>query len=266
MGKPSYPTPYADVNLVVHEFQTNIQAILRGHFRGMYLFGSLALGDFDPHRSDIDFVVVTDAELDDDLFVALGDMHTHFTNSPSPWAEKIEAVYIPQDALRHHIPSPAQYPQIERDRPFFKDHLEDGWPVQCHILREKGIVVAGPAPLTLLDPVDPDDMRRASIAIAKTWLAQSRDDPEWRVWLQNEGDAFVVLTLCRLLYTIDTGDVTSKPAAARWAQNALGQRWADLIERSLYAEHTGTKVSDGDVSKTIALIQFTVEQGQRFAH
>jgi predicted nucleotidyltransferase len=36
-----------------------MQAVLRDRFIGLYLGGSLALGDFDPQRSDIDFVAVT---------------------------------------------------------------------------------------------------------------------------------------------------------------------------------------------------------------
>lgn len=71
MDKQLHLTPYADVNAVLHDFLVSIQAILGSHFRGMYLFGSLALGDFDPHGSDIDFVVVTDADIADDLFGAL---------------------------------------------------------------------------------------------------------------------------------------------------------------------------------------------------
>src|SRR5690242_11526777 len=95
-----HPTAYADVNAVVREFLTNLQAILGSHFRGMYLSGSLALGDFDPRSSDIDFVVVTDLELADDLVEALREMHAQFDASGSPWAAKVDAVYIPQEALR----------------------------------------------------------------------------------------------------------------------------------------------------------------------
>lgn len=66
-----HPTPYTDINAVLHDFLIRIQAILGNHLRGMYLSGSLALGDFDPRSSDLDFVVVTDDALSHDLFVAL---------------------------------------------------------------------------------------------------------------------------------------------------------------------------------------------------
>ena len=264
MSKLLHPTTYTDVNAVLRDFLAYIQAILGSRFLGMYLSGSLALGDFDPHSSDIDFVVVTDAEIADDLFVALQDMHTHFDESLSPWAAKVEAVYIPQDALRHSAPTTARYPQIEKGTTLFKDHLESGWIFQCDILREHGVVVAGPDPRTLIDPVDPDDMRRAVAAIPGLWLEQARHDPSWLAWLHQRGNqAFVVLTLCRLLYTLDSGTVASKLAAACWAQKALGKRWAALIERSFAGQHDSRETPDSDVNDTVALIQYTVERSQQ---
>jgi predicted nucleotidyltransferase len=264
MDEQLHLTPYANVNAVLHDFLVSIQAILGSHLRGMYLFGSLALGDFDPHGSDIDFVVVTDADIADDLFRALHDMHARFDASLSPWAAKVEAVYIPQDALRRATQTPGQYPQVEKGRTLFLDQLESGWVVQCDILREHGVVVAGPDPRTLIDPVDPDDMRRSAAVIAGSWLERARHDPSWLAWLQHEGgQAFVVLTLCRLLYTLDSGTVASKPAAARWVQKALGKRWAALIERSLAEQHDSRETPDSEVNDTVALIQYTVERCQQ---
>jgi hypothetical protein len=261
MREPLHPTLYADVNAVLHDFLASIQAVVGSHFRGMYLSGSLALGDFDPHSSDIDFVVVTDVALSDDLFVALQDMHARFDESLSPWAAKVEAVYIPQDALRHYAPSPARYPQVEKGRTLFMDHLESGWIFQCYIMREHGVVVAGPDLRTLIDPVDPDDMRRTVAAIPESWLEQAHHDPAWLAWLhQRRHQIFVVLTLCRLLYTLDSGAVASKPVAARWAEKALGTRWAGLIERSRAAQHDSGDSPDSDVNDTVALIQYTVER------
>ncbi len=59
MSVPLHPTPYADVNAVLSDFLARIRLILGDRFRGMYLDGSLALGDFNPQSSDIDFVVTT---------------------------------------------------------------------------------------------------------------------------------------------------------------------------------------------------------------
>jgi hypothetical protein len=255
------PTYYADVNEVLHSFEARLLTLLGSHFVGMYPSGSLALGDFDPQSSDIDMVIVTDVELSGDLFAALHDLHAHFDESRSPWAAKVEAVYIPPEALRHSAPTPAQYPQIEKGRTLFLDHLESGWIFHCYTLREHGVIVAGPGPHTLIDPVDPDAMRRAAATIAGIWLEQAQHDPDWLTWLHpRKHQAFVVLTLCRLLYTLDSGTLASKPAAARWAQKTLGRRWAGPIERSRAGLHTSEETLESDANETVTFIHYTVER------
>jgi len=60
--KPISPTPYPDVNEILNSLLFNVQEMLGKQFVGMYLFGSLANGDFDDH-SDIDVLIVTDGEI-----------------------------------------------------------------------------------------------------------------------------------------------------------------------------------------------------------
>src|SRR5207248_4281063 len=116
MPKPFQPTPYADVNEALRELLAPAQSLLGNQFVGMYLSGSLALGDFDPHSSDIDLVIVTDGPLSDDRFAALQAMHARFAAGGSPWAVRVEAVYIPAPALRRGAPRDARYPVLERGR------------------------------------------------------------------------------------------------------------------------------------------------------
>jgi hypothetical protein len=98
-------------------------------------------------------------------------------------------------------------------------------------LREHGIVLAGPNPRELIDPVAPDDLRHAMRALLHEWWAPMLDDT---ARLRNpEYQAYAVLTMCRALYTLETGAIASKPVAARWAQVWLGSPQAMLIERAL---------------------------------
>jgi hypothetical protein len=153
-----------------------------------------------------------------------------------------------------------RYPQVERGRTLALDHLEAGWIFQCYILREHGVAVAGPAPRTLIDRIDPDDMRRAAAPIAELWLEQARHDPSWLAWVRQRGNqAFVVLTLCRLLYTLEVGAVASKPAAARWAEKTLHSSWSGLIERSLAGQQDRAETPDSDLNDTVALVEYTVD-------
>src|SRR5438105_7327825 len=90
--------------------------------------------------------------------------------------------------------------------------------------------------------------------------ARQMDGPEPE-WLRTRHyQAFAILTMCRALYTLERGEVVSKPVAAAWAREALGTRWAPLIERALAwrPDHR----SD-DVAETLRFIRYTIKRAQR---
>jgi hypothetical protein len=249
-----HPTRYPDINTVLNRLLSGLQSTLGDHFLGLYLHGSLASGDFDPASSDIDFVVVTTGKLPEELIPALEALHMRLLDSGLPWAAKLEGTYFPQQALRHYTPSAALYPSVNEMRFYMGSHGSD-WVIQSHIVREHGIVLAGPAARDLIDPVAPDQLRRATRSLLREWWAPMlRDTARLR---SDEYQAYAILTMCRALYTLETGAVASKPAAARWAQAALGERWAGPIERAL-AWRPGMPLDVLD--EALDLIQYTLSR------
>ncbi|MGZ3584690.1 MAG: aminoglycoside adenylyltransferase domain-containing protein, partial [Ktedonobacterales bacterium] len=73
---------------------------------------------------------------------------------------------------------------------------------------------------------------------------------------------FVVLTLCRLLYSLDAGSVASKPAAAHWAQQKHGAPWTTLITEALAGQHERGDIPATVVDETIAFIRYTLAHSQ----
>ncbi len=259
MNEQDEVTGYEDVDHVLYWFLAQAQALLGAEFVGMYLYGSLALGNFDPATSDIDFIIVTEAELVPALIAALREMHARFDQGASPWSGRIEAVYAERNALRTFPPGEQSYPQVEKGRDLFVEPLEMGWIFQCFTLRQYGVALAGPAPTELIPPLDPDEMRRAAAPIALMWQREAHEDPTWLPWLrERQSQAFVVLTLCRLLYTLELADVASKPAAARWALQSLSERWSTLIARALADQHAPGSIDPLEEQQTLALIDYTV--------
>src|SRR3712207_5798119 len=106
------PTGYGDVNAVLRKVLSSARATLGQHFVGMYLYGSLAGGDFDPQTSDIDFVVVTADELPAEMASVLEAMHARIAAGGSKWAPKLEGAYIPRRALRRYEPDEPPCPYI----------------------------------------------------------------------------------------------------------------------------------------------------------
>ncbi len=252
------PTPYPDVNATLAELLSGAQAVLGSRFIGMYLYGSLAGGDFNPESSDIDFVVVTNSDtstgsahrLPDETVAALRALHTRLAESGLKWAQKFEGAYVPQRVLRRHQPGAAPCPQINEGN-FYLDALGDDWVIQRDVLYRQGVTLAGPPPQTLIDPVTPDELSQAVVGLFHSWWEPMLDDPSW---LQRDDyRAYAVLSMCRVLYTLQFGLIASKPVSARWAQQVIRQH-AELIQQALQWTG-GTRFNYLD--ETLALMRYT---------
>lgn len=232
------PTGYPDVNEVLNMLLSEARKILGNEFVGMYLYGSLASGDFSPESSDIDFLVVTSDSLSEDSISELEAMHNHLWATGLKWASKLEGAYVPKDLIRCHVPDAPPCPTINEGK-FYVAGLGSDWIIQRHIIREYGVALAGPDPKTLIDPVAADDIRGAVSGVLHEWWFPMLDDPSWLRDHGSEYHAFAILTMCRALYALEHGMIISKPAAAKWAQTRLGARWGQVIEQAIPAQKPG---------------------------
>lgn len=251
------PTPYEEVNTILLFLLTNIQAILGPQLVGFYLYSSLSLGDFDPTSSDVDFLVVTAGEVSEELLEQLRAMHAAIASSGLPYAARLEGSYIPRQALRRYDPDHARHPTIGVDWPFQVGLHDSNWIIERHIVREHGVVVWGPGPQTLIDPVSPRELQAAVCQqLNNVW--QSRlDDPEWL--RPRDHQAFAVLTLCRALYTLQQGMVGSKPRAAAWAKE-MYPGWKPVIESAMSRR---SQPEEDDLTATKAFLRDALMQAQK---
>jgi predicted nucleotidyltransferase len=248
------PTPYPVLNLLLDTLRKEVQILLGDLMVGVYLHGSLAIGDFDPLRSDIDFLVAVHEVIPERLVGELGNTHASLITSRLPWVEKLEGSYIPVEALRRYDPVNSKHPALRVDGSFAIDLHGPDWIIQRHVLREKGISLYGPNPKTLIDPVSPDAVRWAARETLLEWWALQLEKP-FRL-LKRDYQAYAILTMCRALYTLEHGEVVSKPAAAKWAVNVLEDRWQGLIERSL-TWHPDEPLEE--MEEVLAFIRWVIE-------
>lgn len=259
---PGAPTPYPDVNAVLGDLRPRVQDALGKNLVGMYLFGSLVTGDFDPRRSDVDVLVVTHTDVSAEQFAALQAAHQAIATSDSPWAIEVEAYYLTRAALRRGDPSFGAHLKVNRGGGILEPlHRDPGWLIQSHLFRAHGVALIGPDPRTLVDPMAPGDLRRASAASQCEWLEALLADPSK---LRPTGPhAYLVLTLCRVLYTLEHDAVAPKQAAGHWAQTALGERWSSLIGLALawrkdLRRSPRAATSDHDLAETLELIRYVL--------
>ncbi len=240
--------------------RSKVQQVVDDQLVGMYLHGSLANGGFDEH-SDIDVVFVTNDAVSEQSFSALHTLHTELARLDSPWASQLEVSYIPKDALRRFDRANITHPHLGRGRDEALNRMDHDvdWIIQRHILRERGIVVSGPDPKTLIDPVSSGDLQRAVGEGMRLWFHPILANPSE---ISRRGyQSFFVLSLCRMLYTLRYGEIISKQAAARWAMDALDADWKPLIERALIGrQHPEMNAAPVDIQGTLDMMRFGLQQ------
>lgn len=250
------PTPYSDVNEILNLLLTRVKEILREEFIGMYLYGSLSRGDFNPETSDIDFLVVTRGELSVEKTAGLESMHNEIWSSGLKRATRLEGSYVPQDLIRRHDPEGVPCPTVNEGK-FFVDRRGSDWVIQRHIVREYGVILAGPDPKTLIDPVTPADIRSAVHGILQEWWFPMIDDPTWLKKHGSNYHGYAVITMCRAMHAIEHGTIVSKPVAVQWAKENLMTQWIPLIDQAIASQYG---IPSDLLNETIAFIRFTQEK------
>jgi len=271
------PTPYPNLNGLLGELVGKVSAALGSSLVGAYLQGSLAVGDFD-QLSDIDFVVVTETDLTSDQVDALNRVHEEIyalrgkyapdcpcplgPASPDRWETSLEGSYFPRGVLRPWTgTSPLWYLDNGATRLERNDH--DNNLVARWALRERGVVLCGPSPASLVDPVDPYELRREVLEDMQFIVADFADS----FWNSRFGQPYAVLNFCRMLMTMATAEIHSKKAGVAWALGALDSRWSPLVERAWAARgkgHVSEAADPAEYAETILFIEAALPVAERF--
>lgn len=244
--------PYPDIKTVLYRLRSNVQNILKEQFIGMYIHGSLASGDFDPQRSDIDFLIVTASDLPEKTIMKLEIMHARIVASNSKWAKKLEGSYIKKQALKQNEPPDFPRPYVNGGN-FYLSRYGYEWIFEKYIIREHGIVIDGPDPKTLINYIQSQDLQGSALKLLdKSWLPILHNGTRLH---SSEYQVYAILTMCRILYTLQCGTLATKTVAAQWALESLDERFAALIKRALEWQ----KDEQLDIlNETVGFIQYTL--------
>ena len=250
-------TPYPDVHELLNLLLTNAKRILDDQFVGMYLYGSLSTGDFNPETSDVDFLVVTSDSLSEAKISQLEAMHRQTWATSPKRAGKLEGAYVPTTLLRRHDINGPACPTVNEGR-FYIASLGSDWIIQRHVVREYGVVIEGPDPKALIDFVSPDEIRGAVLAVLQEWWFPMLNDPSWLREHDSAYHAFAVITMCRVVHGLETGTIISKPKAVQWALARLENPWKQLIVKAIAASRH--EIQDDFLDEALDFIGFIKEQ------
>lgn len=193
------PTVFPDLNEVLCDLVKGVRPILEeeGNFCGAYLQGSFAVGGADVH-SDVDFLVVVHDEVTPAQETRLRALHARFPDSDVGWAQHLEGSYVPKIALRRVSATRTPWRYVDNGSRVMERSDHDDTAVVRWVLREHGVVLAGPEPAELVDQVTATQLRREVLGTMNEWAAQLRADEDGldNAWKQ----PYVVTSYCRMLH------------------------------------------------------------------
>lgn len=218
-----------------------LDEVLGEELVGVYIHGSLALGGFRPGQSDVDFLVATERDLPSETVEELGALHVKL-------GDRLDGSYLPLAVFRRFDPERVMHPHIEaRGGRLIVDHHGGETSIYRYVLRKCGVTLYGPPPQTLIDPVGADQLRQGVRDLVGDWTVDGEPlfaEPWYR--------RYMVYTMCRVRYTLASGEVTSKPAAAEWALGRVEPSWHELIRRAVAGAECGYEETVAFVRETLA--------------
>lgn len=217
-------------------------AVLPGLVARLYITGSAALGDYQPGRSDIDFVAFTSRPLSAADLTALASMHGSFLDSGPAY----DGVYLELDEL-------PEVPDDGRPAP----HLVDGQfradtpcgeltPSTWTEFSRYAIAIRGPQAAGLGITISGDRLRKWQLGNLNSYWRDLADGAA-KVWSERDQESLVpdpaTVTWCalgppRLHYTLASGDITSKTGAGHYARQHFPE-YAEVISQTLRWRATG---------------------------
>jgi predicted nucleotidyltransferase len=217
----------------VNTLQTELQRLLDQNLLGIYLHGSLALGGFQPGRSDIDVIVVTALRKDLETKRRCIELLLRISKMPSPLDIRF---LVQQDLFPFQQPLLCDLHYSETWRENYQQELRTGtWKhwngsarrdpdltIHLTVLHRYGICLYGKPIAEALPLVPERDFRDAIIKDVQLAQGEPLYDP-----------ISFVLNACRACAYLHDGSILSKDAGGVWGLAHLPEQYHPLIQQAL---------------------------------
>jgi streptomycin 3"-adenylyltransferase len=204
---------------ILEELQARLRDLLGANLHGMYVYGSLAFGCYNPARSDVDVIVVTRrrlaAETRSPLSVLLRELGP---------AAKLEISFLSRadlDPWRYPCPFDYHFSHTSEKR----DGAGVYFAAEIVNARTRGVALVGPPTEETLPDVPDADYLDCVVRDIR-WARENFDEV---------GPVYAVLNCCRVLAYANERVVLSKADGGEWGVRELPRRYRPLAERALQA-------------------------------
>ncbi|NYV68465.1 DUF4111 domain-containing protein [Bacillus sp. Gen3] len=216
-------------NPVVEQFLDKVCSLFERHLKsnliGVYLHGSLAMGCFQPQKSDVDILVIVKEKLSKEKkkgliqdILQLEDYNLEMS------------VLVEKDIIDFKHPSPFElhYSQVHRDRylqdPDYLcgDTVDPDLAAHLVVTYERGICLSGKPVKSVFKKIDRSYYIQSIVFDIDNSVQEIIYNP-----------VYYILNLCRVLYYLSEGVVSSKKEGGEWGEKMVPHEYKELISKAL---------------------------------
>jgi len=223
-------TPFEGVNDILHYFVDAVVSIFETNLVGVYLTGSLSYNAFNYETSDIDLTVILKSAISASELSAIKHLHRQMESRFEKWPKRLECSYTPIEMLPSLLPPEKPRPWYWGGEGILYEEAPYGneWIINKYLLWHHAIPLAGADFQSLTDEVDIAEVQKACIRDLFTEWEPKKRDP---AWFRDDShyEAYFILNLSRILYTVMRGALGSKQVSAEWVKSHYGAPWADAV-------------------------------------
>ncbi len=192
---------------------------------GVYIYGSLASGCFDMETSDIDFMTIIKKDLDEEEIKRIQSIHNKLIES-SKYGKILEGEYVSLNDITNGMPK-KQYPYFAFGKfQGFVKLKNFAW----FQLSEKGINYYGTEFNSIAGNIDWKDVKKELLErLNQYWPSVVN----WRLIVSDKWIPLVVLSVCRVYYSLENKSTISKVGGGEYALTKLPTEWHPLIHEAL---------------------------------
>ena len=191
----------------------DISKVLKDNFLGFYVMGSFVMGDWNPQKSDIDFVVVTKKPLNKKESTGIGKLH--LVLSKSDLGKRLDGAYTYLEQL--------QQKRFEESTGSVENHeFKADYP--CHLSADNILCLLQYGKCIQGMPIEQLSLSVSDEELSQAAFGMLLEDTKEVYKKEDFHELYCILVdILRCIYTLETGELPTKPRAIEYCKDLLGK-------------------------------------------
>lgn len=211
---------------IAYDISDRINQTFGGNIVGVYLFGSLVLGDFDENFSDIDLMIVLKKDINKDEFEKIKNLQKYISEKyPRFGTDGIEMIFVSTETIKNYLVKEAFLTAVAPGNPLETIVCKPEFLIYFYIVKNYGETILGTPKEEVFSEISITDFVNMSNKVALENI------PYWKEACKKtlHEQFYAVITLCRALYVKENKTYPSKLEAKNWAKNKY-PNFKDIVE------------------------------------